>query len=144
MSVTSEAAEALREAFLSSPPLHDLFGITALEWGPGTMTLALDHRPELGHAPGWFQGAVTTAIAEYASAIPAGLMAADRDSMTVQQNIHFTGPAHGERLIAVGRVISAGSSISTATSEVFVERDGKRHPCATMTATIAHRPRRGQ
>lgn len=127
---------------MSRPCVRDLFGMKLLTWQPGAVTLGLDARPELGHLSGWFQGAVTSAIAEYAASLSGITLAPGKDSMTLQQDIHFTGAARGERLIAEGRVLSAGRTISTTAAEVFVERDGARFPCATLTMTLSHRDRR--
>ncbi len=135
----SEDVPPFLRAPLSSPCVAGLFGVHLVAWGEGTVTLAIDNRPELGHMPGWFQGAITSAIAEYAAALSGMTIAPERPGATLQQNIHFTGPARGSRLIATGRVLSAGHTISTTAAEVSVERDGALYHCATMTMTLAHR-----
>jgi acyl-coenzyme A thioesterase PaaI-like protein len=133
--------EAVLANMMGRPCIRDLFGIELVSWEAGAVTLDLVQRPALGHAPGWFQGAVTTAIAEYAASFSGVTLAPDKDSMTLQQNIHFTGPARGNRLIAEGRVLRAGRTISTTAAEVFVEWDGERFPCATLTMTLSHKDR---
>lgn len=116
-------------------------GIDAVE--PGHVTLTLDCRPELGHAPGWFQGSMTTAIAEFAAAWSAGtLIPADWSSLTLDQTIKFVGAAEGDRLIARGSVIKPGRSITTCMAEVFARRDGEEHLCAVMLQTNRHAPGR--
>lgn len=135
--IPDNAPSYLRAA-MASPCIGDLFGIRLLDWDEGTVTLALDNRPELGHMAGWFQGAVTSAIAEYAAVLSGMTFAPDQPAATLQQNIHFTGPARGTRLIATGRLLSGGRTVSTTGAEVSVERDGGLHPCATMTMTMAH------
>lgn len=143
MSTPSAEALALArsklDASLATPVVRDFLRLRLVEWQPGAVTLSLDCRPELGHRPGWFQGAVTTAIAEHAAGMSGVTLAADRDSMTLQQNIHFTGPAQGSRLVARGRVVSAGYTISTCVADILVERDGALHPCATLTMVMSHR-----
>lgn len=136
--IPDDAPSYLRTA-MTSPCIRDLFGINLLGWGEGTVTLAVDSRPELGHMPGWFQGAIISAIAEYAAVLSGMTSAPDQSAATLQQNIHFTGPARGDRLVATGRLLSGGRTISTATAEVNVERDGGLHPCAMLTMTLAHR-----
>lgn len=127
------------EEAMQAPCIRDLFGIALVECSPGAVTLALDHRPELGHLPGWFQGAITTAIAEYAAGLSALTLAPGRNSATLQQNIHFTGSARGQRLVARGLVIASSRTFSTIEARVEVERDGTPYPCATMTMTVGHR-----
>jgi acyl-coenzyme A thioesterase PaaI-like protein len=136
--VTPVNPPAFLLAAIDSACLRDLFGIVLLAWDTGTVTLGLDHRPEMGHMPGWFQGAVTSAIAEYAAALSGMTIAPDLPAATIQQNIHFTGPARGTRLIATGRILSSGRTISTTGAQVEVERDGALHPCASLTMTLAH------
>lgn len=141
-------AEAAVRKVLQSPPLRQLFGIDLVSVAPGRVVLALDRRPEFGHQPGWFQGTITSALAEYTAALSGRTMATDRDTMTLQQSIHFTGQARGDRLEAEGRVITAGRRISTTAADVYVLRDGERHLCATMTMTVIHveyrAPEKGQ
>lgn len=127
----------MRQVF-QSPPLRQLFGMDLVSVAPGRVVLGLDHRSEFGHQPGWFQGTVTSAIAEYAAALSGRTMATDRDTMTLQQSIHFTGQARGDRLEAEGRVITAGRRISTTAADVYSLRDGERSLCATMTMTVIH------
>ena len=134
--------EQMLHEMLAAPCIRDLFGIELLRWQPGAVTLCLDHRPELGHATGWFQGAVTTAIAEYAAGLSAISLAPDKAGMTVQQSIHFTGPAHGDRLIAAGRVLAATRTISTAAADVLIQPDGEQHKCATLTMTKQQQDRK--
>nr|WP_276509823.1 PaaI family thioesterase [Novosphingobium taihuense] len=124
---------------MARPHIRDLFRFDLVGFEVGSVTLGLDHRPELGHAPGWFQGTVTTAIAECAAAMSGATTAPDKDSLTLQQTIHFVGAARGDRLIAEGRVIARGRTISTTAADVYVMRDGARHLCGTLTMTMNHR-----
>lgn len=123
---------------MARPHVRDLFRMDLVDHAVGRVTLGLDHRPELGHVPGWFQGTVTTAIAECAAAMSGATTAPEKDSLTLQQSVHFTGAARGERLIAEGRVVAQGRRISTAAADVYVVRDGERHLCATLTMTMTH------
>src|SRR5512139_2592124 len=84
--------------------VRDFFGIRVQQLDEAAVTLSLEHRAELGHSPGWFQGTIVTAIGELAAAW-AGLtlIPANWDNMTLTQTINFTGPARGDRLIARGR-----------------------------------------
>ncbi|MDO7836330.1 PaaI family thioesterase [Sphingobium sp. HBC34] len=123
---------------MARPHIRVLFGMDMVDYQVGKVTLGIDHRPELGHAPGWFQGTVTSALAECAAALSGVTVAVDKDTMTLQQSIYFTGPARGTRLIAEGRVVTQGRRISTTAADIFVLRDDERHLCATMTMTVIH------
>ena len=124
---------------LDKPYARNLFGIELLALDRGSVTLAVAFRDEFGFAPGIFQGAVTSALAEYAAAWAASsLMDKGWTNLTLEQTIHFTGLAEGQRLVAEGSVVSAGRTISISRSEVFAEKDGKRTLCAVMTQTNRH------
>lgn len=124
-------------------PVNRFFGFELDSAMPGSVTLSLAHRPDFEHAPGWFQGSITTAIGEMSAALSGfTLVPPGWDSMTLEQSIHFLGPAKGERLIGVGNVIKGGKTISYCSSDIFVVRDGERHLCGRMTMTNRHAPPR--
>ena len=138
----TDSLERVRR-LLERPYARDFFHLELVKLDIGHVELAIANRPELGHRPGAFQGAITTALGEYATAWSAlTLIPADWNSVTLEQSIHFTGPAEGDRLIAVGSVLSPGRSISVCRAEVFCEKDGVRRPCGTMTQTNRHMPPR--
>ena len=129
------------EASLARPLVHTLFGIRASRIEAGAVEIYLDHRPELGHSPGWFQGTIITAIAEFAAAWSAvTLIPGDWNNLTLTQTINFTGAARGDRLIARGRVIQPGRTISNCCAEIFVRREGQEFPCAFLIQTNRHAP----
>ncbi len=144
MAVSPETAAA-QVATLLTRPYARFFGIRAVDILPGAVTLTLAHRPDFEHAPGFFQGSIITALAELAASWSAATAAGD-DAMhlVLEQSIRFIGPARGERLIAAGRTIRSGRSISVAAADVFVEQDGRRELCALLSLTMRHTPRREQ
>lgn len=120
-------------------PVVRFLGIALDALEPGRVTLRLESRQELGHAPGWFQGTITSALAEFAAAWSgASLMPASWTNLTLDQTIKFVGAARGGRLIARGSVVKPGRSISTTMAEVFVQREGEEHLCAIMLQTNRH------
>ena len=122
-----------------SPVIRDLLRFELVSVEPGQVTFAIDYRTELSYMEGAFQGTVTTALAEFAGAFSClTLVPLDWPSMTLEQSIHFTGPAVGDRLVAEGKVISPGRTASMAQVEVYAESDGKRQLCAVMTQTNRH------
>ncbi|MEO5641128.1 MAG: PaaI family thioesterase [Sphingomicrobium sp.] len=136
-------APAVRDVIigLAAKPYARLFGIEIIDIRAGAVTLSLTSRSELGHRPGWFQGAITSALGEYAASWSTiSLADPDCETVTLEQSIRFVGAARGERLIAVGRMIAQGRSISTAAADIFAERDGKRTLCAVLSLTNRHAP----
>lgn len=126
---------------LAGSPVSRLFGFEVVEIGPGTITLALPGRPEFGHRPGWFQGAIIGAIADYAGSFACyTLIPADWQRLTLDFTLKFLYPAQGERLIARGRVLSAANTISVAAADMYVLREGAEQLCATALVTTRHTP----
>lgn len=129
------------EKTLALPLLADFFRIRPVQIEAGAVHLMLDHRPELGQAPGWFQGTIVTAIAEFAAAMSASSLRPEGwDNLTLTQTINFIGPARGERLIARGQALNDGRTIVNSTADIFVCRDGAEHLCATMLQTNRFAP----
>ena len=82
------------------------------------------------------RGAVA-AIADSAAGYAAlTLMPATAGVLTAEFKINFLAPAAGERLVAVGRVVKAGRTLTVAQAEVFAERGGERTVVALLTATL--------
>lgn len=64
-------------------------------------------------------------------------MPAEADVVSVEFKINFLRPALGERLIARGRVLRTGRSISVCQGEVYAVREGREDMVAAMQATMA-------
>ena len=132
----------VRRRFAASP-VCGFFGFEVEEVTAGAITLALPVKPEFGHAPGFFQGTIIGAVAEYAGSYAAyTLIPADWSRLTLDYTLKFLAPARGERLIGRGRVLSHGNSLSNCAADLFVVRDGEEHLCATALVTVRHTPPR--
>lgn len=131
--MSESANAAFADAWKNQALIKDFWRFELLDYQKGAAELMVDHRPELGHLPGWFQGTVITGLAEFAgglasiSSLPEG-----RTTVTVDQTIKFIGQARGERLIARGRVIKPSLTLVACDVDVFVVRDGTEHLVATM------------
>ena len=137
-------AEFLQQA-MQNPVIRDLYGFELGDIGYGEVTLSAGIRDELGHAPGFFQGSVITAIAEFAGAFAAITTAPEGGAgtmSTVDQTIKFVSPARGERMIARGRVIKPARSLIACSVDIYVMRDGTEHLCATMLQSNYRPPER--
>lgn len=129
-------AETIRRGTLGMP-IARFFGVEFTDIGPGRLEAVLPYRDELCYRPGHFQGTAVSAVAYFAATSALGtLLAADRIGLTLDQNVRFLAPAIGERLVARGRAISAGYSVSVGASDVYAVRDGKEMLCATAQVTV--------
>jgi uncharacterized protein (TIGR00369 family) len=130
----------VRRRFADSPVCR-FFGFEVEEVAAGAITLALPLRPEFGHAPGYFQGTIVGAVADYAGSYAAyTLIPDDWSRLTLDYTLKFLSPARGERLVGRGRVISHGATLSTCAAEMSVLREGGEHLCATALLSVRHTP----
>jgi uncharacterized protein (TIGR00369 family) len=93
---------------------------------PGQVRIRLPFRPELTQQHGFFHAGGTSAIADTAGGY-AGLTVFPPGSavLTVEFKINLIAPAQGDALLAVGRVLKAGRTLTVCQLEVFAEKAGK-------------------
>lgn len=114
-----------------------LIGAELTRIDPGAVDIAVAFRPELSQQHGYFHGGVVGTIGDSAGGYAAfSLMPADASVLTVEYKINLLAPAHGERLIARGRVVKPGRTLTVAHVDVVVVRDGHEHTCATLLQTL--------
>lgn len=129
-------AETVRRNTLDMPVAR-FFGIQFTAIGPGQLEAVLPYRDELSYRPGHFQGTAVSAVAYFAATSALGtLLPADRIGLTLDQNVKFLAPATGERLVARGRAISAGYSVSVGAADVYALSEGRERLCATAQVTV--------
>jgi hypothetical protein len=64
------------------------------------------------------------------------LFPAGGDVLTVEFKVNLIAPARGERLIAEGRVVQSGRTLTVCTIDVSAARGGELVPCAIMQQTL--------
>ena len=64
------------------------------------------------------------------------LTSTDTGVLTTEFKINFIAPAIGERIVARGRVVKAGRTLTVAQSEVFAQTAGQEKLIALLTASI--------
>ena len=104
---------------------------------PGLVQVGLGYRTELSQQHGFFHAGIISTIADSAGGY-AGftLFPADSGVLTVEFKINLIAPADGERAIAVGEVLRSGRTLTVCRLDAFVEKNGKRTPCATGLQTL--------
>ncbi|HTO88502.1 MAG TPA: PaaI family thioesterase [Thermoanaerobaculia bacterium] len=104
---------------------------------PGFCEIRLPYRDGLSQQHGFFHAGATAAIADSAGGYAAfSLMGADDSVLSVEYKINLLSPARGDLLIARGRVVRAGKTLSVCHTDVFVRREGNETLCATMQQTV--------
>ncbi len=111
-------------------------GLTVILAEPGRVHLAIDRRDDLVQFKGYFHGGVISGLADLAgggaitTALPPG-----RAVITISLHVNFLAPARGERLVAKGTLVKAGSTIGVTSIEVVTIDKGREQVCATASVT---------
>jgi len=104
---------------------------------PGRCEIRLPYSDDLSQQHGFFHGGVVGTIADSAGGYAAfSLMAPGDGILTVEYKLNLLAPADGEMLIARGRVVRPGRTLTVSTAEVFAVKDGRETPCAVMQQTL--------
>jgi uncharacterized protein (TIGR00369 family) len=129
-------AERVRASF-GRKGVMALLGARLLRVEPGEVAIELPWRADLSQQHGYFHGGITSTIADSAGGY-AGftLFPADASVLTVEFKINLLSPAKGDRLVAVGRVIKTGRTLTVCNLEVDVYDGDVATPCAYGLQTL--------
>ena len=112
-------------------------GATLDDVSPGHVEIALRPHAAISQQRGFVHAGAISAIADTAAGYAAlSLMPAGRGVLTTEFKINLVAPAVGDRVIARGRVVKAGRTLTLAQSEVFAESGGQEKLIALLTATM--------
>jgi uncharacterized protein (TIGR00369 family) len=112
-------------------------GATLERVAPGEVEIALPIGPAVSQQHGFAHAGAVATIADSAAGYAAlTLMPPSAGVLTAEFKINLVAPASGERLVAVGRVVKAGRTLTIAQSEVHAEAAGHRRLVALLTATL--------
>lgn len=115
----------------------ETIGATIDRVAPGEVDITLPFRDDLTQQHGFLHAGIVGTILDSACGYAAlSLMAPDAGVLTIEYKINLLAPASGSRMIARGRVIRPGRTITVCAGEVIAEHDGKEQPVAMMQATI--------
>ena len=108
--------------------------------GEDTCAIACAPRPELSQQHGFVHAGVVAAIADSAAGYAALAMTPEgSEVLTVEFKLNLLAPATGDLLIARGRVLRAGRTLTVCQSEVAALRDGEETQCAVALVTMIRR-----
>jgi len=130
--------------FIMTMPIAAHFGFQITDIGPGFLEITQPYRDELSYSDGIFQAGAVGTLADFAGAgacvtmLPEGWGGA-----TADYTIKLLAPATGENLVARGRLIQFGRTLSVAAAEVYSVRDHEEVLCATALITARIFPKAG-
>ncbi len=112
-------------------------GATLVHIAPGEADIAIIPNQHVSQQHGLVHAGALAAIADSAAGYAAlSLMPSDSGVLTTEFKINLVRPAEGKRIIARGRVVKAGQTLTLAQSDVFAEMNGQEKLVALLTATL--------
>jgi len=129
--------EAVVRASFAVQGLMAHYGAELARVEAGAVDIAVPFCAALSQQHGYFHAGVTSAIADTACGYAAlTLMPAGSEVLTVEFKINLLAPARGDELVARGRVVRSGRTLTVCQGDVYgVGAEGELH-CATMVATV--------
>jgi uncharacterized protein (TIGR00369 family) len=129
--------EARLRGSFAKQGLMQLFGASITRIAPGQVEISLAPKPELSQQHGFMHGGALTAIADSTAGYSAlSLMPANRGVLTTEMKINFLAPAAGDRILARGKVLKAGRTLSLVQTEIFAMMADQEKLIAFLTATF--------
>jgi uncharacterized protein (TIGR00369 family) len=131
--------ERVRASFARQGLMGHL-GARLVAVGPGECAIACAPRPELSQQHGYVHAGVIASIADSAAGYAAlSLTPEGSEVLTVEFKLNLLAPAAGELVIARGRVLRAGRTLTVCEAAVVALRDGEETPCAVALVTMIRR-----
>ena len=128
--------ERIRSSF-AKQGLMSTLGATLGYISPGHVEIALRPHRAICQQHGFVHAGALSAVADSAAGYAAlSLMPPGSGVLTTEFKINFVAPAVGDRLLARGKVVKAGRTITLAQTEVFAESGGQEKLVALLTATL--------
>lgn len=120
-----------RQAFMTA------LGASIARLSPGAVEIVLPFRADLTQQHGYFHGGATATIADTAAGYAAlSLYPAGTGVLTTEFKINLLRPAAGERLVARGRVLRPGRTLSVCQADVYGGREGAETHVATALLSM--------
>ncbi len=126
----------VREAVLTMPAARHL-GFDFARVVPGEVEIVQPYREELTQHEGFLQGGVLGALADFAGGAAAGTMLPPGwVNMTIDYTVKILASAKGENVVARGRVVKVGKTVTVSAAEVYSISGTDETLCATALVTM--------
>ncbi len=132
----AEAERRVRASF-EKQGLMATLGATLESVSAGAAEIALIPHAGISQQHGFVHAGAVTAIADSAAGYASlSLMPPGTGVLSTEFKINLLAPARGDRIVARGRVVKAGRTLTVAQTEVFAETGGEEKLIALLTATM--------
>lgn len=117
--------------------LMETLGATLESVQPGLVEIAMPFSNSLSQQHGFFHAGGIGSIVDTAGGYAGASLFGPNDGvLTVEFKLNLLAPADGDRLVAFGKVVKSGRTLTVTQGEVFVEKEGERKLCALMQQTL--------
>jgi len=131
------AQESRIRASFASQGLMRTLGATLTRIAPGEVDITMPPTPAISQQHGFIHAGAVAAIADSAAGYAAlTLMPPNRGVLTAEFKINLLAPATGDLILARGRVIKAGRTLTLAQAEIVSQTGGQQKLIAHLTATL--------
>ena len=104
---------------------------------PGFVEIVMTPSQAISQQHGFVHAGAVSAIADSAAGYAAlSVMPAGSGVLTAEFKVNLLAPAAGDKIIARGRVVKAGRTLTLSQAEVFAVKDGAEKLIALLTATM--------
>jgi uncharacterized protein (TIGR00369 family) len=129
-------AQAVRDSF-AAQKLMGTIGARLERVVAGEVEIRVPFRPDLTQQHGFLHAGVVTSALDSACGYAAfSLMPAGAGVLSVEFKTNLLAPARGDELIARGRVVRAGRTVTVCQADAFMRTGGAETMIATMLATM--------
>ena len=126
----------VRQSFARQRAMETI-GARLVHVAPGEVDIELPFRDDLTQQDGFLHAGIVSTILDSACGYAAyTLMPQGAGVLSIEFKVNLLAPAVGERVIARGRVVRAGRTISVSKADAFALRGGEERHVSTMTATL--------
>jgi len=120
-------------------------GARLIRVSPGEVEIEAPFGEGLTQQHGYVHAGIVTALVDSACGYSAlSLTPPGSEILTVEYKVNFLAPAQGERLVARGRVVRAGRTITVCSGEVVAITRTQEKQVAVMLATMIAVPAAGR
>jgi uncharacterized protein (TIGR00369 family) len=126
----------VRESFEKQKAMLTL-GARLARVDPGQVEIHLPYREDLTQQHGFLHAGVVTAVLDSSCGYAAfSLMPPGAGVLSIEFKVNLMAPAEGELLVARGRVLRSGRTISVCQADGFMRTGDRETPIVTMLATM--------
>lgn len=128
--------ERVRESFARQRAMETL-GAVLTRVQPGEVEIEMPFRDDLTQQHGFLHAGVVTTVLDSACGYAAfSLMPADAAVLSVEFKVNLLAPAEGERLVARGRVVRPGRTVTVCSGDAVMVKEGRETVVATLLGTM--------